>query len=272
MSSIKFSKMVATGNDFVVVDNRRPQTAGRKGQLARFLCNRKSGVGADGLLLLEKSRKADFKMRIFNPDGSEPGMCGNGSRCIALYARAHKIADSDMRIETKAGLLSAKVNKNRVRMNMMDPKNIKLGIGLEIDKKPYELHHINTGVPHAVYFVKSFDKIDIFWLGRSIRYHKIFKPAGCNADFVQAKGKNALFIRTYERGVEAETLACGTGAAASAIISSIMKGFKSPVKVYAKGGLLYIYFKKKGNRFSDIFLEGEAKEAFEGRIRRPKYV
>lgn len=269
MKTVKFSKMVATGNDFIVIDNRRPSPVARRSYLAKRMCNRMTGIGADGLLLLEKSKKADFKMRIFNPDGSEPEMCGNGSRCIALYAKMRKIvASTDMTIETKAGILSAKVKNSSVMINMTEPEDIKLGINIEIDKETYQFHYINTGVPHLVYFVKELDGVDVFQIGKRVRYHRAFMPSGTNIDFVQTKGKNRLLMRSYERGVEAETSACGTGAVASAIISSIMKGFNSPVKVHTRGGVLNIYFKKKGkDSFTNVFLEGEAREVFTGTIK-----
>lgn len=269
MKSIEFSKMVATGNDFIVVDNRCSYIVHRTSHIARKWCDRRTGIGADGLLLLEKSKRADFKMRIFNPDGSEPQMCGNGSRCIALYAKMRKIAPlTDMTIETKAGLLSATVRDRSVKINMTEPKDIKLGINIETGKETYQLHFINTGVPHAVYFVKELDRVDVFQIGKRLRYHRVFMPSGTNVDFVQTKGKNTLLMRSYERGVEAETSACGTGAVASAIISSIIKGFDSPVKVYTRGGVLNIYFKKKGkDRFTNVFLEGEAREVFAGVIK-----
>ena len=265
MKKIKFSKMVATGNDFVIMDNRSSVLGSRLPVIAKKVCDRKLGIGADGFLLLEKSKRCDFKMRIFNPDGSEPKMCGNGSRCIALYAKLNKIAGSFMSIETKAGILKAKVKGNIVKINMTDAKGVKLGIGLKVNKKAYNLYHINTGVPHTVYFTDKIKATDLQALGSSVRYHRRFKPAGTNFNLVKTKGKKAISIRTYERGVEHETLACGTGAVAAAIITSIVRGHSSPVKVYAKGGKLNIYFKKKDkNKFTDIFLEGEALEVFNG--------
>lgn len=268
MKTVKFSKMVATGNDFIVLDNSKSQIPDPKSQIAKRLCDRKLGIGADGLLLLEESKRADFRMRIFNPDGSEPEMCGNGSRCIAIYARTKKVVPSSgMTIETRAGILSAKVDNGSVKINMTEPKDIKLGIDIEIDKKTYQLHYINTGVPHAVCFVKEADKADVINIGRTIRYHKAFMPSGTNVDFVQPKAKETLFMRSYERGVETETFACGTGAVASAVISSIIKGFSSPVKVYTRGGVLKIYFKRDNNIFTRVFLEGGAREVFTGEIK-----
>jgi diaminopimelate epimerase len=261
-----FSKMVATGNDFIVMDNRH-SGIGRLSDMARRLCDRRFGIGADGLLFLEKSKRADFKMRIFNPDGTEPDMCGNGLRCISLYAKTKSIASSKMAIETRAGLLSASVKDKLVKIMMTDPSDIRLGIDLEIEKKSYTVHHINTGVPHAVTFIDDMDGIDVFRIGRLIRYHKAFKMQGANVNFVLCKGRNNIQMRTYERGVEAETLACGTGAVASAIISSIIKGLKPPIDVKTRGGGLRVYFKKKSDTFSEVFLEGEAKEVFTGTVK-----
>ncbi|NQT95261.1 MAG: diaminopimelate epimerase [Candidatus Omnitrophica bacterium] len=265
MKKIQFTKMVATGNDFVVVDDRRSQIKVPRPKLARQFCDRKLSIGSDGLLILEKSKRADFKMRIFNPDGSEPDMCGNGSRCIALYARLNRIVGSKMRIETKAGILKASVTKSMVKINMTGPEDLCLNINLKVDGKNRRLHYINTGVPHVVYFVNNIEKVDLFNLGRAIRFHKKFAPQGTNVNIVQAEGKNAILVRTYERGVEEETLACGTGSAASAIISGMIKGYNSPVRVNTKGGKLNIYFKLKDNKVTDVFLEGEAKEVFKGK-------
>jgi diaminopimelate epimerase len=293
--------MVATGNDFVVVDNRlqfagyrlqvapRPCSgslgegsrerlpAGRQEcrgtgcrlqELAKKLCDRKTGVGADGLLVLEKSKKADFKMRIFNPDGSEPDMCGNGSRCIALYAKNKKIASASMSIETTAGILYAHAGKDKVKINMTAPNDIKLSMDLSSMGKAYKFHYINTGVPHTIFFTRNLEKIDLGTFGKNLRYHKAFSPDGTNVDIVRVEKGNSLSIRTYERGVEAETLACGTGAVASAILSHMIKGVASPANVHTRGGKLKIYF--KGNReegFKGVFLEGQAKEVFSGKIK-----
>lgn len=266
MKLINFSKMVATGNDFVVIDNRKRLFKKGLPGLARKLCDRKFGVGADGLLLVEKSKGADFRMRIFNPDGSEPEMCGNGSRCIALYARLNKIAPASMRIQTKAGLLRAKAGKRGVKINMTEPKDVRLGISLRLKGRTHKLNYVNTGVPHVICFAKDNEGMDIIPLGRSIRYHKLFAPCGTNVNIVSIKNKSSIRVRTYERGVEAETLACGTGSAASAVISSLVKGLEPPVKVHTRGGVLNIYFTLRGRAISGLFLEGRAEEVFKGKI------
>lgn len=266
MKKINFSKMVATGNDFVVLDTRYWVPGTRYPVLAKRLCDRKIGIGADGMLLIEKSKSADFRMRIFNPDGSEPDMCGNGSRCAALYAKNKKIAACSMSIETRAGVLYAKAGKNKVKINMTEPKDIRLSIYLKSGAKAYRIHHIHTGVPHVVFFANDLDKIDLDAFGRSIRYHSAFTPEGTNVNIVSMKNKSSISIRTYERGVEAETLACGTGSVACALISNLAKGIKPPVRVFTRGGQLKIYFKPKDNKFYDVFLEGPAKEVFSGEI------
>jgi len=269
MTNLKFTKMQATGNDFVVVSNtnHKLQTTNYKlPGLAKKLCDRRFGIGADGLLVLEKSKKSDFKMRIFNPDGSEAEMCGNGLRCAAVFAYKNKIASSDMSVETKAGILNAQVKKSLVKIKMTEPASVKLGLEVNADGQNYEVHYINTGVPHIVNYTDELESIDVPDLGSQLRYHGLFRPKGANVNFVKTKSKNSIQIRTYERGVEAETLACGTGAVASAIISNMIMGTKSPVKVLTKGGLLKIYFKKNDNKFNGVFLEGEASVVFEGSI------
>ncbi|MFH1645675.1 MAG: diaminopimelate epimerase [Candidatus Omnitrophota bacterium] len=266
MKNLKFSKMVATGNDFVVIDCYSEKQDLDLSKLAQEVCDRRLGIGADGLLVVEKSDIADLKMRIFNPDGSEPDMCGNGSRCFALYAKLKKLAKDTMTIETAAGLLSAEVSGVLVKINMTDPKDLKTGLSIDLELGPVQLHYINTGVPHIIYFDDDIDAIDLQKTGSSIRYHEAFQPEGSNVDFVQVKSKHTVLMRTYERGVEAETHACGTGAVASGIISSIIKDCESPVKVDTKGGVLTIYFDISDKEVTNVFLEGEAREVFTGEI------
>ncbi|MDD5504685.1 MAG: diaminopimelate epimerase [Candidatus Omnitrophica bacterium] len=264
---INFSKMVATGNDFIVIDNRLSVLGQRLSSVAKRLCDRKTGIGADGFLVVERSRSADFRMRIFNPDGSEPDMCGNGSRCIALYARDRQIAASSMVIQTGAGLLRASVRPAGVRINTTQPYDLKMSLTVKHSGKPYTLHHINTGVPHAVCFADDVDGMDMISFGRSIRYNNIFLPDGVNVNAARVKRGPSLQVRTYERGVESETRACGTGSIACALIASLVKKLKSPVRIYTRGGELTVYFKYRDNKFYDVFLEGPAEEVFTGRIK-----
>lgn len=271
MGKIEFTKIVASGNDFVVVDNSRSSIKNNLKLFAKNTCDRKFGIGADGLLLVEKSKKADFKMRIFNPDGSEAEMCGNGARAISLFAFENKIAKTTMSFETKAGIIEAKVlNKNCVKIKTKPPKNIKLDILVKINKKPICINFIDTGVPHAVIFVSGLEKIDVFGIGRLIRNHPKFMPRGTNVDFIEVFNKNSLKIRTYERGVEDETLACGTGSVAGAIIFVIKSGALdlSKINVITRSReTLKVSFDRCGNEFSNVWLEGKVKKVFQGNFK-----
>lgn len=267
MKDISFTKMAGAGNDFIVIDNRAKALKKPGAEAARRLCDRKYSIGADGLILLEKSKKADIRMRIFNPDGSEAEMCGNGVRCIAKFAADHKIAKSKLSIETLAGLITAQVQGEGVKAKLVDPKELRTGLEVEVGGKSERLHFIDTGVPHAVLVVDSLAHCDVEGLGRAIRYHERFAPRGTNVDFISIRGKQAVEVRTYERGVEDETLSCGTGSTAGALVAAALNDLKSPVLVYTKGGeTLRIYFTRKGGRFSDVYLEGKVQKSFEGRV------
>jgi len=260
--------MVASGNDFVVIAAKRVKPlpvrqAGKSGSLnilARKICDRKYGVGADGLLVLEKALPADVKMRIFNSDGSEAEMCGNGSRCASLWAGLKKL-----NLKTRAGSVESIVKKDRVKIKLTDPQGLRLDIPLRVNNRGIKVNFINTGVPHAVIFVSGIDKINVQGIGRAIRYHHKFSPAGVNVDFIEVLSKDALRIRTYERGVEDETLACGTGSVAAALIFALKAPVAHKVYVHTKSGeILKIYFKKDNSRFVDVWLEGKAQAVYKG--------
>lgn len=257
--------MVASGNDFIVIDNRKNIFKNPLKETAR-LCEFHTGVGADGVLLVEKSRKGDFKMRIINSDGSEAEACGNGFRCIALYAKEKMGAPAKFTFESLAGLIEGQVKGNRVRVQMVQPHGLREA---DLVVNGHRLHYsfINTGVPHTVIFVEGLEKIDVDGLGRAIRNHKNFQPKGTNVNFVEVKGPNLIHVRTYERGVEKETLACGTGSTASAIISGIQGYVKTPVKIKTSGGeMLTVDFKREKDKFTNVTLEGEARIVFEGNL------
>ncbi len=263
---IAFTKITAAGNDFVVVDNRSNKVPGRS--KAVKWCDRKFGIGADGLLLLERSRKADFKMRIINSDGSEAEMCGNGIRCIAQFAFDKKIAGKKFTVETLAGLISCEIRGAVVKARMIDPKGMALDFSVPVGGKTMTMNFVNTGVPHAVTFVDRIEDVDVDAVGRLIRTHEHFKPRGANANFVRSRGGNAIDVRTYERGVEGETLACGTGSTASALVAAAKYGMKSPVAVKTRGGeTLKIYFSRDNGAFHDVYLEGPVQTCFEGRVK-----
>lgn len=262
MKLIDFTKMSASGNDFVIVKDRLRSKILHPQILAKKICHRKYGVGADGLLLLGKSKLADIKMRIFNPDGSEAQMCGNGARCTALY-----LAKRNVNIETKAGIIISKINGNKVKIRLTNPKDIKLDIPIKFGSRNLKVNFINTGVPHIVIFVEGLDKIDAVDIGRFLRFHKKFAPKGTNVNFIEVLGKNSFEIRTYERGVEYETLACGTGSVASALILALKTNVGNKIKVHTKGGeILTVYFAYSGDKFSNVWLEGEARIVFKGKF------
>jgi len=263
MKKIKFTKMVAAGNDFIVTELRAKSPELKT--LARQVCDRKFGVGADGLLVLTKSVKADIRMRIFNADGSEAEMCGNGARCAGLFA-ALKYKKQNLVIETAAGLIQAVVRKEDVKVQLTEPKNLNLDLPVRL-VGPLRVNFINTGVPHAVVFVDSVDKIDVFSLGRQLRFHKIFAPQGTNVDFVEIVSQDKIKVRTYERGVEDETLACGTGVTASALVTAIKlnKVCRGQISVLTRSGeTLKVYFNVSAHKFSNVWLEGKAGIICEG--------
>jgi len=224
---IPFVKMVGTGNDFLVVDTLHHPLGSLRtkwAQVAKTLCDRRYGVGADGLLVLAPSRIADCTMRVFNPDGSEAQMCGNGARCVASLIHGwHGRRRNDVAIETVGGLVSARVRQNQVVMRMPDPRDLRLNLSVEVDHRRLQLGYVNTGVPHAVVPVLALDQVDVERLGRQLRRHRIFQPQGTNVDFIEASPytPRRLRIRTYERGVEGETSACGTGVTAAAVIHAL---------------------------------------------------
>ena len=263
MEGLRFVKMEGAGNDFILIDDREGRFEGERGrELARKLCTRRLSVGADGLILIAGSDSADFRMRIINPDGSEPEMCGNGSRCAAMFARKLGACGDELTIEALGGPVEAEVRGERVRVELSRPGPISR---LEIDGN--EVYSVNTMVPHAVVFVEDLEETDVFNEGRRLRYHAAFGDPGTNVDFVEVEGEGEVEIRTYERGVEAETLACGTGAAASALVSAYLRSWKGPVEVRVRSKeVLRIEFEGSGPRFGRCFLEGSVREVFAGEI------
>ena len=270
MKEIDFMKMSGSGNDFILIDNRKNIIKGNRSKIVKTLPQRKISIGADGLIFIEKARHQHFRMRIFNPDGSEPDMCGNGSRCAALFAYLKKIVPANMRILTNAGEIDAEIkNSDKVKVKLTAPKNLKLDYKLKINRKTLKVSYINTGVPHVIVFTQNLEKMDIESLGRKIRFHKIYATEGTNVNFVKINSSHNISVRTYERGVEKETLACGTGSTASAIISGMKNLAYSPVNVKTSGGeVLKIYFSKNDNyEVSDVFLEGKVDFVYRGKVK-----
>lgn len=264
--ALEFWKMNGAGNDFVVIDNRDSHLSLTKEQIAS-LCHRHRGIGADGLLAVEPARQgADFRMRYYNADGGEAEMCGNGARCFARMARRLLGEPRDeVSFETIAGTMRATFQGDLVRLGLSRPGSVSLGTGLEVLGQTREIHSVNTGVPHAVVLVPDLNEVDVHQIGKAIRFHPHFAPAGTNANFMQAVGPSEIRIRTYERGVEGETLACGTGMVACAIIHHELTGEPSPITVWVRGGdRLLVSFLKTEAGYGKVFLTGPADFVFKG--------
>lgn len=264
-----FWKMNGAGNDFVVLDNRDMGLDLAPEAIAR-LCNRQRGVGADGLLAVEPPRDGgDYRMRYYNADGGEAEMCGNGARCFARFVhKLHSGELSGLRFETPAGLIGAEYLGDLVRIELSEPFDLELNLSLDVEGEAFTVHRVNTGVPHAVVLVDDLEDIDILRQGSALRHHAQFAPAGTNVNFAQLRPDGALAIRTYERGVEDETLACGTGMVANAIIHHELTGAAAPIRVAVRGGdTLEVGFTKTGDGvYQDVTLTGPAEFTFEGEI------
>ncbi len=265
---ISFAKLSGAGNDFAIIDNRRGVIPKNEADFVRKVCARRVSAGADGLLLVENSDIADFKMRYFNSDGSEVETCGNGARCIARFAYMEKIVpSSEMKFETRAGIYGAQVMHHAVKLRMGDAVGMRLDFPIKLENGLHEISFANTGVPHVVYFVDDLEKVDVVKVGRETRHHEDFQPEGTNANFIRVKDEHYLDIRTYERGVEDETLACGTGCIASAIVAAAKGKASSPVVAHTRGDyLLKIYFTLEPQGAKEVFLEGDARVIYRGHL------
>lgn len=272
--SVKFYKYQGTGNDFILVENLRGEIPdGDKAPLARRLCERKFGVGGDGLLLVEPSTVAAARMRIFNPDGSEAEMCGNGIRCFAKHTyERHLTEGTEMTIDTLAGVkrVSLRLEGGKVagvRVEMGRPREVVLEEKLDVGGEEVILSHMDMGVPHAVILVEDLERVDVERLGREIRHHPLF-PKGTNVNFLQRLGGGAFRVRTYERGVEGETMACGTGTSACGVVASLLYVQDGgEMEIRTQGGPLRIEVEMgAGGAVEKVFLVGPAELVFEGTI------
>jgi len=265
MDTIPFWKMSGAGNDFILIDNRDGQIAANdQAGFAKAVCRRQLSVGADGLILIENSATADFCWRFYNADGSAAEMCGNGARCAARFAFLNGITGASMRFETIAGTIAATVEGDRAKVNMTEPKDLEIDMTVDLDGRPLTVSRVNTGVPHAVVPVDDLEAVDIKGLGRRLRFHPAFGPAGTNVNFVHRQ-ERLLSVRTYERGVEDETLACGTGCTAVAIVAAAKWGLTSPVSLTVRSGSrLRIFFTATDGSFRDVVMEGDARIIYKG--------
>lgn len=270
MAKIEFLKMNGAGNDFVMLDNRDGRHQLSTETIAR-LCDRHRGIGADGVLLIEPAEQgADHRMRYYNADGGEAEMCGNGARCFARFVQRTVGAEGKVSFETPAGVIKADfVDGARVRIAMVTPSDFAPSLLIEVEGGVLKVHSINTGVPHACVFVDDLENAPVFHVGRALRRHAQFAPKGTNANFIKITGPQSIAIRTYERGVEDETLACGTGVTACALIYATQSGAPSPIDVKVQGGdTLQVGFVRGTNagEFSKVTLTGPADFVFEGAV------
>jgi diaminopimelate epimerase len=264
---LRFTKMNGAGNDFVLIDNRLGDLRLAAGQISK-ICDRHRGVGADGVLVLERAANgADFRMRYYNADGGEAEMCGNGARCFARYASRVAGPAEKLSFETPAGVIGATLQGELVCLEMSEPKDLKLGIAIPLGDQQLSAHFVNSGVPHVVVPVDDLEKVDVRELGSAVRHHELFAPQGANVNFLKQRGGKEISIRTYERGVEDETLACGTGVVASALIFAAVQKMEGPIGVLVRGGNeLQVAFEKAGGQFKNVTLTGPADFVFEGTI------
>jgi diaminopimelate epimerase len=279
LHGLAFSKMNGSGNDFILVDNRVAKLPDQLlPSMARGLCARGRSVGADGLIVLAPSDRVDalrgrvdFLWHFFNADGSSAEMCGNGGRCAARFALDQGLAGAAMIFDTLAGPIRAWVEGSRVKLEMVPPGGAYRDLVLPDLPGAPRMDGINTGVPHAVIFAQDLEGAAVKDLGRAVRFHGHFAPAGTNVNFAQARD-GRLWVRTYERGVEDETLACGTGAVASALMAGTRLGLVSPVSVMVRSNEeLKVHFRAQGESFSEVFLEGAASYVYGGRLHREAF-
>ena len=268
MNRIPFIKMSGSGNDFIIIDNRKPLIDEEVlNQFIVNVCRRKMSAGADGLILVEPSESADFRWRFYNSDGSRAEMCGNGARCAARYAHINGIAGNKITFQTDVGLVAAEIIGDRVKVKMTDPSAVNQEIYVDLEFGRRTMATVNTGVPHAVLVENDLDTIDIRGIGREIRYHNEFAPAGTNVNFITLPVDNNISIRTYERGVEDETLACGTGSVAGALVTADRLGLEGPINVKTRSGItLTVHFSLLDGVFKDVYLEGDARIIYSGEM------
>lgn len=264
MNEIRFAKFSGAGNDFIMIDNRDGAFPASR-ELIAAMCARRFSIGADGLILVEPSTKAAVRMRYYNSDGGEAEMCGNGARCFVAFAQELGIPAEPLVFETMERVLSAWMDGGNVTVEMGEVADTRLYVGFDVDGVEYQGHFTNTGVPHVVLFVADLDGTDVQGHGRAIRFHEAFQPAGANVNFVHVRADRGLKMRTYERGVEGETLACGTGVVAAAVIAHLVAGCEPPVEVRVRSGdVLTVDFRREGGLFAGVTLSGPAVHVYDG--------
>lgn len=264
MHFLQFFKMSASGNDFILIDNRDKSVDALVPDIKTFVqkvCTRRHSVGADGLILIEKADQLDFVWRFYNSDGSEAEMCGNGGRCAARFAYVKGIAGERMAFGTLAGTMRAEVKDGRVKLQLTRPSELKLDYSVQLENRELFVSSVNTGVPHVILLTDDIERAPVEELGRLVRYHKSYSPKGTNVDFVKVIDRENIQMRTYERGVEGETYACGTGAVAVGVILKEKGLAGNAVNIWTRGGeIVRVYVN------GDVYLEGSARVIYEGSL------
>jgi diaminopimelate epimerase len=262
-----FAKYVGCGNDFIIFDNREGHFPVSDKHQISHLCHRQCGIGADGIILLEASQKGDFRMRIFNADSSEAEMCGNGIRCLVKYCHQLFPLKQQYIIETMHRLHKASIEGEDVCIDMGSPTHMQWNVPLFFQQQEILFQFLDTGVPHAVFFDPDIDSIDLKQLGPYIRHHPNWGLKGTNVTLAQNLDNTHFKMRTFERGVEGETLGCGTGATAVALAAAKQYPIKSPVTIHMKAGDVKIGFENQDDRFSNITMTGPASCTYEGKVK-----
>jgi diaminopimelate epimerase len=255
---LPFFKLSATGNDFILFDTREVSTASDDPAFVRRVCTRRTSVGADGILLVAENHEYDFSLRYINADGSETE-CGNGARAASYFVSLQ--GRRALRFSFGDNVYTSEIEGRRVRLSMPSPKDLVLDVGLSPAGSFTEGGFVNTGVPHYVLFTDTLSMVEVGTQGKLYRFHECFAPAGTNVNFVQRLEGGGIGVRTFERGVEAETLSCGTGCVASAVIASLRYGLVYPIEVQTAGGTLIV-----GGQDRDFYLEGEVDLVYEGKL------
>ena len=264
---LNFVKMHGAGNDFIMLDDREGRIPWQDHFLMAALAARRTGIGCEGVILVQPSTRADFRMRFLNPDGAEAEMCGNGARCVAAFANAIGASGRTMTMETMCGLMDAELTDHGVRVWMPEPDKRRYDLEIPLGEAVFKGHYLNTGVPHFVVPVTEIGRVDVERDGRALRRHETFAPDGANVDFVMWRAPDRMSMRTFERGVEAETGACGTGAIACAVVAVETAGFTLPVRIRTTAGYeLIVDGDWREGKCTGLTLTGPAREVCRGVI------
>ncbi len=275
---MKFIKAHCGANDFIILDSRKDSVPKDLKKTAQLLPARRTGIGADGIIVIEPSKEADFRLRYFNPDGSEYAVCGDGSLCAVLYecrgvSPYAQQGKKEISFSTLAGVLRGNLTNNKVKVKIPSPRDVKLSLQLKVEAKnsPHqknrteiECNFVDIWVPHCIIFVEDIDSIDIVKDASPVRFHPYFGSKGTNVNFVQVINEHKIAVRTYERGVEGETLSCGSGSCASCVVGWLKKKLRSPIEVKTRIGKLVVYI--DGQQLMDIWLEGKPEIVYAGEI------